>query len=230
MHATRLFSRQALAAWLGLALLFAPVAPALRGGESPFAAGQWIFIFEGNHAATWKSLIDYPRDKPEPAQVRPVDGKVSMPEGWPYGAIKWAGEFPDENYEVELQARRTGGRDLFCGLLFPVGKSYLTFVMGAWNNNVVGCSMVDGMTAAENGTTVHMSFENDKWYAVRLRVSGNLVEVWIDGQQVLELERGEHRLSSYPGLEQYAPFGLFTWSAAAEWSNLRVRVLQTTQR
>ena len=57
-------------------------------------------------------------------------------------------DFPREDYEVSLEARRLEGTDFFCGLTFPVGKEPCTLIIGGWGGTTVGLSNVDDYSAA----------------------------------------------------------------------------------
>ena len=46
--------------------------------------------------------------------------------------ITWTNEMPRMGYEISLEAMRVEGSDFFCGLTFPVGKDYLSLIVGGW--------------------------------------------------------------------------------------------------
>ena len=101
------------------------------------------------------------------------------------GAIyKKAKELPIERYEISLEAKRTAGVDFFCGLTFPVGnlETCATLVLGGWGGSVTGISSIDGDDASNNATGTYQRYEDDKWYAIRLRVTPENLSAWIDGK------------------------------------------------
>jgi hypothetical protein len=48
------------------------------------------------------------------------------------------------NYEIKLEAKKVTGNDFFCGMTFPVGDSFCSFIVGGWGGPVVGLSSIDG--------------------------------------------------------------------------------------
>ena len=72
------------------------------------------------------------------------------------------------------------GIDFFCGLTFPVKEDFCSFIVGGWAGAVVGLSTIDGLDASENETTKLMRFEKDEWYKIKLRVTFEKIETWIN--------------------------------------------------
>ena len=104
--------------------------------------------------------------------------------------VSYTNATPTMDYEVELEARRTQGIDFFCGLTFPVKDSFATLVVGGWGGAVVGISSLDGEDAAHNSTTRYHRFKNGQWYRIRLAVTATNLSAWLDGEQVIDAERG----------------------------------------
>ncbi len=139
------------------------------------------------------------------------NGAVHMESGKPMTGIAWKGDFPRENYEVSLDGMRVAGNDFFCGMTFPVGEEYCTLILGGWGGMVVGLSNVDGMAAADNQTTTGKTFEEGRWYRIRLRVTPEAVGVWVDDAQIIDLDRKGHRFDIWWEQEPARPFGINTW-------------------
>ena len=111
---------------------------------------------------------------------------------------------------------RVRGNDFFASLTFPVGDSFATWVMGGWGGDIVGISSIDGWDASDNETRSYFNFENGRWYALRLQVTDDRIQAWIDGQQVvnvnikgraISLRHGEIKLSAPFGFASYATEG-----------------------
>lgn len=181
---------------------------------------DWVSLFDGKTLNGWKPLRKTKYEEGGP--VVATNSVISISQGYPYSAVNWTNDFLRTNYKVELRAKRTQGGDIFCGILFPVGTNYCTMVLGGWANNVVGLSCVDHYVAAENQTAVGMSFENDKWYDVRLQVTSMRIQTWVDGKELINLELEDHKISPYPGLEMFAPLGIFTFESGAEIKDIYV--------
>lgn len=130
------------------------------------------------------------------------------------------------DYEVSLEARRVLGSDFFCGLTFPVRDSHASLIVGGWGGAVVGISSLDGQDASQNETTQYRSFMKDRWYTIRLAVTGSHISVWIDDDRVIHAATAGKKIALRSGeIEMSAPFGLATWSTTAEYRNLRWRPL-----
>lgn len=131
---------------------------------------------------------------------------------------------PVMNYEIQLEARRTMGSDFFCGLTFPVSTNHCTIIMGGWGGGILGMSSIDGLDASENQTSKFMTFEDNRWYTLRLRVTPGKISAWLDGKAFIdELETEGHRLHMRHGeIERCIPLGLATWQTKGEIRNVRL--------
>ena len=67
------------------------------------------------------------------------------------------------------------------------------------------------MSAIENESTGYHEFEQNRWYRVRLRVSDEKVEAWIDDDQIVDVEHTKHKLSIWWEQEPVRPFGIASW-------------------
>lgn len=187
---------------------------------APDARGS---LFDGRTLAGWKLLAEGPFEGH--ADVRVENGTIVLERGRLQTGISWRGEFPRDDYEVSLEAKRVSGNDFFCGMTFPVGESPCTLIVGGWGGMVVGLSNVDDQSAAENETTSSKGFETGQWYRIRLRVTTAKIEVWIDGESVIDLERAGHKFSVWYEQETVRPFGVSTWDTGAALRDIRVRRL-----
>lgn len=138
-------------------------------------------------------------------------------------------DFPTENYEIYLEAKRIEGNDFLCGLTFPVGKEFCTLIAGGWGGTLVGLSSIDGSDASENSTTAYHEFENGKWYKFRLRVDDENITAWIDGEKFFVHERDGHEFSTR--IEVYAsePLGYCAFMSKVELRKFRWRPLKGTK-
>ena len=72
---------------------------------------------------------------------------------------------------------------------------------------------------------VSMSFEEERWYSVCLRVTPKRVEAWIDKKQVIDHERDNHEFSIYEQLQPITSLGFFTWSTYGKLRNVTIHRL-----
>jgi hypothetical protein len=188
---------------------------------SNISPNQWEEVFDGKSFKGWKPFIKTKYETGGTVEVK--NGAVHLATGQPYSAVMWEGGFPRTNYEVELKAKKIDGNDIFCGLLFPVGTNYCTMILGGWGNSVIGLSCVNYMAAADNETAVIKSFRANEWYDVKLRVTPEKIEAWVEGEQLIDLELAEKTITPYFGLEMFAPFGFFTFETSAAAKDIYVK-------
>ncbi len=139
--------------------------------------------------------------------------------------VTWLGEFPKINYEITLEAKRVSGDDFFCSLTIPINEQYCTFIVGGWGNMVVGLGNVDGVDALNNQSNVLGIFENNKWYKVRLQVTEEKIQTWIDNEKYVDFKHSNHELTIRPLMEVATPFGISAWESVAAIKNIQLSYL-----
>jgi hypothetical protein len=137
---------------------------------------------------------------------------------------------PRSNYEVSLEAMRVLGSDFFCGLTFPVRESPCTLIVGGWGGGVCGLSSIDGQDAAENEVISYREFEMNRWYRIRLRVTDQKIEAWIDDEQIIDFKTEGRRISIRSEVELSKPFGITSWQTTAALRDIRIRSLPKDKR
>jgi len=136
--------------------------------------------------------------------------------------VHWGGQVPAlSNYEISLEAMKLDGNDFFCAVTFPVSNSHASFVMGGWGGGVVGLSSVDDLDASENETMNIEGFEKNKWYTVRIRVTDEKIEAWIDDDQKVDLDLAGRKISLRPGdIELSVPIGIASFQTRSQFRNI----------
>jgi len=195
---------------------------------STLEPGKWVALFNGKDLKGWRIVEDGEFEMHGKIEVK--DGAIRLGVGMPFSAVTWTGDFPLEDYEVELEAMRTSGVDIFAATTFPVGKANVSFIVGGWGDTVVGISSVDHMNASENETTKIKSFDNDKWQRFRVRVTKDRIETWVNDEQMVDLARAGHTFPLYGGVEPVSPFGIFSWQSDGALRNIRFRRLKTEEK
>ena len=182
-------------------------------------AGQTQSLFDGKSLDGWK-VTDFGGE----GEVSVKDGEIIMRLGQPLTGISWkAGDqLPKDNYEISLQAMKRKGDDFFCALTFPVRDSHASFVLGGWGGSVVGISSINGLDASENETTKYEKFEQNKWYAVRVRVAGGKVECFIDGDQKAEVDLQDNRLSTRIEVDPSKPLGICNYNTETGLKDIKL--------
>jgi hypothetical protein len=182
--------------------------------------GQEISLFDGRTLGRWKST-----DFGGQGAVSVKDGAIYMATGAYMTGITWAGPVVGMNYEITLEAMRVEGSDFFCGLTFPVGEKPCSLILGGWGGSLCGLSSLDHMDASENETTRMISFENGKWYRVRLRVVPDRIQAWLNEEQLVDADVTGKNIDIRIEVEESKPLGIATWNTAGAVRNIKLKKL-----
>ena len=179
-------------------------------------------LFDGKSLADWQSV-----DSGGSGQVELKDGNMVIGTGESVsGAIyKKAADLPLMNYEITLEAQRVEGNDFFCGLTFPVGnlKTCATLILGGWGGTVTGISSIDGLDASENSTGHYRTYDNNKWYSIKVRVTPDALVVWSNKDKIIDADIKDKKISLRSGpIEEYAPFSVTTYQSTGAIRNIKV--------
>src|ERR1051326_1907706 len=174
--------------------------PEKKNSRAPFPnTADWVNLFDGKTLQGW-AISDFSGH----GEVHVADGKLILGNGVMTG-VTWTNDIPRMNFEVEMDAMRVDGSDFFCGLTFPVGESPCSLIVGGWGGGVVGLSSLDGEDAANNETTKYMSFENGRWYRIRVRVEPTSIQAWIDGDKLVDVATTGRKISIRSEVELSVP-------------------------
>lgn len=199
-----------------------PVGVAALLSSYPLAAQNTLRLFDGATLTGW-SVVGGAGS----GEVVVRDGSIVLERGEPLTGIVWAGDFPRIDYEVTLRAMRVQGSDFFSAITFPVGEAYCTLVIGGWGGGVVGLSSLEGADASENETRRYLAVENGRWYQLRLRVSEERIEAWIDGEQFVDLAHQDRLLSVRLEMLANRPFGIASWMTTGAIREVQVQKLRS---
>lgn len=199
--------------------------PATASASPAPTPGKPIVLFDGSSLDDWEA-----RDAGGSGSVE-IKGKdmiIGTGESITGVVYKRAKDLPVTNYEITLEAQRLEGVDFFCGLTFPVGspKTCATLVLGGWGGSVTGISSIDGMDASENQTGHYRKFDNNKWYAVKLRVTPANISVWVGEEKVIDVDIEGKKIGVRAGpIEDYLPLSLTTYATTAGIRNVKLTPL-----
>jgi hypothetical protein len=198
----------------------------LPADEPKAKKDDWKPLFDGKSLAGW-TAADYTGG----AKVHVQDGAIVMDRGVPMTGVTYTrGDFPKTDYEVGFEGKRVDGGDFFCTTTFPVGDTFCSLVVGGWGGMVVGLSSVDHQDASENETTGSKEFEKDKWYKVRIRVTKDRIQAWIDADRVVDLDTTDKKITIRSECEKCKPFGFVTWKTTGAVRAVRVRPLTDAEK
>ena len=192
----------------------------VSGAVSAADKPKWKPLFDGKTLDGWK-ITNFGGE----GDVEVKDGRINMEFGSSLTGITYKGEFPKMNYEVRLEAMRVDGNDFFCGLTFPVADSHCSFILGGWGGAVVGLSSIDDRDASENDTTQYKKFESDQWYKIRLRVTPERIEAWIDEKVWVDQDIVGRKISTRSEVNLSKPFGISAYETRASLRKLEIREL-----
>jgi hypothetical protein len=204
----------------------------LSSGTHSFAGdapSKWESLFDGESLGGWAES-----EFESAAGVKVINpfkdgrGAIILERSETLSGITWTrgATLPRVNYELELEAMKLEGYDFFCGLTFPVGKNACTFIVGGWGGMVVGISSIDHADASENDTTQGMEFAMNRWYRIRVRVTDEKIEAWIDDDKKVDVETKGPVIGLRPGdIQKSLPLGIASNMTRAAVRDIRLRRL-----
>ncbi len=188
---------------------------------APLAGEGWTSLFNGHDLAGWKVTTFYSHGK-----VRCDSGLLVLEEGNDLTGVTWTNPVIKMNYEVSLEAMRVDGSDFFCALTLPVGDDFCSLILGGWGGTMIGISSIDDRNASENETSDTMDFTSGRWYRVRMRVTPEKIEAWLDDKQIVNLKTAGHDITVRAGeIEFSKPFGLASYATTAALREIKIRKL-----
>jgi Domain of Unknown Function (DUF1080) len=190
--------------------------------QPPKPAEQaWEPLFDGKTLTNWQ-----PSKFSGAGTVKVDNGDIILPTGRALTGITWAGPaLPTTNYELALQAMRVEGNDFFAGVTFPVADSFCSLILGGWGGSVVGLSSINDVDASENETSQAMTFEQKRWYTVRIRVTPARIEAWLDDREIVNVELKDKRIDIRIEMETSRPLGVASWRTTSALRDIRLRKL-----
>lgn len=196
-------------------------AQAPRAQDAKSDAG-WQPLFDGKTLTNWQ-----PTQFGGEGRVTVENGQFLMTiGGGDLTGITWTGaQLPKTDYELALQAMRVDGSDFFAGITFPVGDSFCSLILGGWGGTVVGLSSINGMDASENDTSQSIAFETGRWYDVRIRVTPQKIEAWLDGKQIVDQDIKGRKIHTRIEVEPSQPLGIAAWRTKSALRDIRLRKL-----
>jgi hypothetical protein len=189
--------------------------------EGSPAEAKWQSLFDGKELGHWK-----PTDFGGQGESKVEDGNLVLTHGESLTGVTWQGPLPAKmNYEIELDAQRVDGTDFFCGLTFPVNNDSASLILGGWGGGVCGISNIDDNDAARNDTTSVHEFKKGKWYHVRVRITPDHIEAWLDKEQIVDADTKGKKISVRAEVEASQPLGIATYQTTGAIKNIRLRKL-----
>ena len=181
-------------------------------------------LFDGKTLGHWK-ITDFGGQ----GKVYVKDESLILEVGSDMTGVTWDGPVVRMNYEITLETMRISGSDFFCGLTFPVDANHCSLVLGGWGGTLCGLSNIDYYDAANNETTQFMSFENGRWYHVRLRVTPGRIQAWLDKNEdepLVDMDITGRKIDTRIEMDLCQPMGIATWQTSGAIRNMKLRRLE----
>lgn len=193
--------------------------------EEKTLPGGTVELFDGKTLNGWK-----PADFAGHAEPKVKDGAIILPAGITLTGVTYAKKPPFLiNYEISLQAKRLDGNDFFCGLTFPFNDSAASLILGGWGGGLCGISSIDFQDAANNNTTKIMSFEDNRWYSVRMRVTNDRLQAWLDDEQIIDADITGKKITVRGDIDQSVPLGIASYQTSSAIRDIRMRPLTAAE-
>jgi len=204
------------------------------GGESPWPGNKspvrkpnpWVSMFDGKTMAGWRVVEEGVCD--DPGEVSAKSGRMLLAEGGSdrSTSISWMGPVSRTNYEIKLEAMRLDGSGCLCHVAFPVGDSLCMLIVGGDGTWVALDRVGAEREYKQNITARSMTFEQDRWYLIHLRVTPADIAVWIDNRKVIDLPLTKHEVQIPSEWTVLRPLGLGTWQSTSTFRNIFIRQLE----
>ena len=199
-----------------------PPSPPVAEPAPPPEPPTEMSLFDGKTLGHW-TITDFGGQ----GKVYVKDESIILEMGNDMTGITWEGPLVRMNYEIALEAMRVSGSDFFCGLTFPVDANHCSLVLGGWGGTLCGLSNIDYYDAANNETTQFISFENGRWYHVRLRVTPGRIQAWLDKSEeaLVDIEISGRKIDTRIEMDLCQPMGVATWQTSGAIRNIKLRRL-----
>ena len=208
-----------------------PFAAGEESGESPEGKSEknWTELFNGTDLTGW-TTPDFGGSAKVTVEETEDGNVIRLKMGMMITGIVYENEFPTTNFELELEARRTGGHDFFATTTFPVGEGFCSFVTGGWGGSIFGLSSLNGYDASENSSSKCFVSKNNTWYKIRVCVTEKRIRCWVDDQEIVDWTRGKTRFTTRFEVQKSQPMGITNFCCDSEIRSIRFRELDEAER
>jgi alpha-L-arabinofuranosidase len=111
--------------------------------------------------------------------IKPSDGDT---ESWAL-----AGDSAWEDYTIKVRARKLGGREGFIVIFHAAdGRNYQWWNVGGWGNTLARTEASVEGGRQPYGSSTDFAVDSDRWYNLRLEVTGNRVRGFVDDKLVTD--------------------------------------------
>ena len=146
-----------------------------------------------------------------------VQSAVATDVSFVFGDPSW------DDYELTLQAHKGRGAEGFL-ILFRASdeENFYWLNLGGWGNSRHAVEKESDGRRREVGRGTNGHIEDDRRYDIRVRVEGDRLQCWLDGEEVVDVR--DNRRPHLKGM-----IGLGTWGTQARYCNIKVVTLDGSQ-
>lgn len=202
-----------------------PVDPPLTEFE-PLVPGQWRSIFDGERLGRWIPITRIDATDladPVPGEVE-IDGRqLVLNPGDPLTGVSWFGPMPTDEFEVTVETKIDDAEML--SVAFPVGTERAAIQLDAGNRKA-GLYHVDGTDPRDNPMAAIFDGAVAGWHQLRIRVTAQHVQAWLNGQPIANQDRLESTFGAPDGYHPMHPLSMVASNGSASLRNIRIRTLE----
>ncbi|HTL74258.1 MAG TPA: family 43 glycosylhydrolase [bacterium] len=101
---------------------------------------------------------------------------------------RFAFKNPATNYTVSVRAKKLGGAEGFLvGFGARDSENYYWLNLGGWNNTAAALEKSLDGERSPVGTRVGEVIETGRWYALKIEVTGQRIQCFVDGRRIIDL-------------------------------------------
>jgi hypothetical protein len=76
-------------------------------------------------------------------------------------------------------------------------------------------------------TTKVINFDAERWYRVKVRVTGARIEAWLDDEKIVDLDTEGLKITiRYGDIEMSEPLGIATWKTTGAVREIKIRQIE----
>jgi len=191
--------------------------PKEKPKQGPPPEPKQLVLFDGTSLEGWK-VIELGPGPRRGEGVHLANGQAALDGGKHGAGIAWTRPTPTDSYELALEAMRTEGRTPLAYVVFPVGGTACSLVLGP--PNLSGLETLDGQPLRHD-----LPLDNDRWHKIAIRVTPARIAVLLDQNPVLETPRAGHAFAVPSFCQDYQPIGIVALRTTVALRSVRIRRL-----
>lgn len=190
----------------------------VTGTVNPHIYGQFLeHIYHSVNDGLYGELIQN-RCFVTPSSGFRIEGDTLIQESRGTDAKLLAGDPGWQDYEFHLRARKTAGAEGFLVIVRAADEdNFYWWNLGGWGNTAHALELERDGQRGVISPRVSGAIPTGEWCDIRVRVEGDRIQGWLNGERLLD-----HRDGTHPR----GRVGLGTWATEAEFTEMRVTDLE----